>query len=154
MRLFHYRLLPPIFAAFALAGCHQKIISGYYTPDAFVQATPWRKKVDARYKPNADVLSALAKADSFEMRVFMGTWCHDSRRDVPKLFALKDKLPLRSLELVVLDTTRVDARKLAPANNVRGLYVMQVLRGGREIGRITEKPKQRLEQDLLNIVKK
>jgi hypothetical protein len=145
-------LLPVLLLLAALGGCNQKIISGYYTPDAFVQATPWRTKVATHYKPNPAALEGLAKADSFEMRVFMGTWCHDSRRDVPKLLAFRHKLPLRKLDLVVLDTTRIDAQRLAPANGVRGLYVMQVLRGGKELGRITERPKQRLEQDLLSIV--
>ncbi len=150
-----FRLNYLLLSSICIAGCAKhSYTGGYYSPASFVHAAPWKTKVNTSYKPQADAITALAKADSFELRVFMGMWCHDSQRLVPRLLSLQEKLPIRKFEIVALDTTRRDPQGLAAAAGVRALPVVQVLRNGKELGRIVEKPKTRLELDLQKLTTK
>ena len=47
----------------------------------------WFSKNLEDYKPNSNITNAIA-ADlkSYEITVFMGTWCGDSKKEVPRLY--------------------------------------------------------------------
>lgn len=92
--------------------------------------------------------------------VFLGTWCGDSRREVPRLMKLLDvcKFPESALKLVMVDY-RDGAYKQSPQREERGKNVFRVptfiaYSGNKELGRIIEFPKESLEKDLLKIVNK
>jgi len=112
------------------------------------------------YAPNADVLEALRRVDTddVDVSIFFGTWCGDSRREVPrwiKLFEAMD-FPDDRLALIAVDGTK-EATKRSPGGEERGLEVYRVptvivRRGGTEIARFVEHPALSIERDLLAIL--
>lgn len=143
-----------------LTGCHKnQYLTGYYDRQGFIDAVTWRRKVDSGYRPDAAAMARLAKADSFEVRMYMATWCHDSKKWVPRLLALAPQLPIRRLELVPVDTTKRDPRGWAQRDGLRFTPTTIVLRRGVELGRIIETPQRngkpvRLEEALADLVVK
>ena len=91
--------------------------------------------------------------------VFLGTWCGDSRREVPRLIKLLDacNFPESGLKLVMVDY-RDGSYKQSPQHEERGKNIFRVptilvYSGNKELGRIIEFPRLTLEQDLLAILK-
>lgn len=120
----------------------------------------WARKGYDDYAPNPAVLEALHKVDTSgtTFLVFFGTWCGDSRREVPRLLKLFGAMgvPDANVELVALDRTD-EALKQSPTHEERGREIYRVptvivQRGGKEIARLVEHPVLSLERDLLSIL--
>jgi len=89
--------------------------------------------------------------------VFMGTWCGDSRREVPRLIRILDfcNFSDEQLKLIMVDY-QDGAYKQSPQHEEKGRQIFRVpsiivLSGKKEIGRIVESPRKSLEKDLLDI---
>jgi hypothetical protein len=143
-----------------LSGCSKhQYLTGYYGRQQFIEAVTWSKKVDTGYRPDANAMAQLAKADSFEIRMYMATWCHDSKKWVPRLLAISPQLPLTKLELIPVDTTKQDPKGWARRDGLKSTPTTVVLRKGTEIGRIVETPMRngkpaRYEEALVDLVTK
>jgi thiol-disulfide isomerase/thioredoxin len=90
--------------------------------------------------------------------VFMGTWCGDSRREVPRLIKILDycNVPDERLNLIMVDY-QDGAYKQSPQHEEKGKQIFRVpciivMSGKKEIGRIVESPRNGLEKDLLEII--
>ena len=112
------------------------------------------------YTPNPEVLERLRALDSddVELTVFFGTWCGDSRREVPHLLKLADSLGLGegAVNLVALDRAE-GAHKRSPGGEEVGREIYRVPtivveRGGQEVARLVEYPALSLERDLSTIL--
>lgn len=97
------------------------------------------------------------KFSTYNLTVFLGTWCEDSHREVPRLMKILDTLNFPENKLTIIAVNR---KKESP-NGEEGLYNIQkvptiiVQKYGNELGRIIEFPKSGfLEKDLLEIIKK
>ncbi len=96
---------------------------------------------------------SLEKVDSIQ--VFFGTWCGDSKREVPKFMKLMDEVGYENINLIGLDHT-FQNYKQSPYGEERGLNVHRVptfivYQGSSEIGRIVEYPVASLSTDLMQI---
>lgn len=90
--------------------------------------------------------------------IFMGTWCIDSRREVPRLYKLLDYcgVPPSRIELINVDY-RDSVYKQSPSHEERGLQIhrvpdLLVYEKNAELGRIVESPVESWEKDLLKIL--
>lgn len=104
----------------------------------------------------ANQLKPLVKNKKFV--IFMGTWCGDSRREVPRMYKLLDYCGVKpaQIELINLDN-RDSMYKQSPNHEERGLYIhrvphLLVYDKDKEKGRIVETPVTSLEKDLLTIL--
>jgi thiol-disulfide isomerase/thioredoxin len=93
-----------------------------------------------------------------DIQVFMGTWCGDSKREIPRL--------VRVLEVARIDPARVnyicvysepERRNISPTMEQKGRNIHHVptiilFKDGKEVGRVIESPLSSLEDDLLDIV--
>ncbi|MEI6854446.1 MAG: thioredoxin family protein [Bacteroidota bacterium] len=109
------------------------------------------------YNPNGDVIIALKeKVKGVKCVIVLGTWCGDSKEQVPRFLKIDDLLGNLFEELKIIS---VDRNKEAPEMNIKEKYLIEKVptfifyRGDTEIGRITETPKESLEKDLLEILK-
>jgi cyclophilin family peptidyl-prolyl cis-trans isomerase len=112
------------------------------------------------YTPDITVLEMMKSyvRAGDRMEVYMGTWCPDSLREVPRFLRVLDDL--RSQFGVELPTkfVAVDRAKQKPEALIAGKHVEKVAtfiyyRGDGELGRIVEKTQSPLfEDDLLSIV--
>ena len=120
----------------------------------------WFQKGYDAYSPDESVLKELKEQlKGHQIKVFMGTWCGDSKREVPKVIKLFAELdfPKQDATLIAL---RGDGEyyKQGPngetvGSNIHRVPTIIISKNGQEIGRIVEEPKVSLEADLLAIVK-
>jgi thioredoxin 1 len=83
--------------------------------------------------------------------VYFGTWCHDSVREVPNLMKILSVNKDINLSLIALNYQKQDPQGLATAHQVKFTPTIIVYRDTnkkQEIGRIIERPKQSLIDDI------
>ncbi|TYA70054.1 thioredoxin family protein [Seonamhaeicola marinus] len=119
----------------------------------------WFLKNYDDYLENKKVVKLLKDSLShYEIKAFLGTWCGDSKREVPRFYKILDqaKFPKTQLEVIAVDRTK-EAYKQSPNHEEKGLNIHRVptfifYKDGKEINRIVESPKETLENDILKIV--
>lgn len=115
----------------------------------------WFEKNHSSYSPDTSSLEALAKAfTGIQVNVFMGTWCHDSQREVPRLYKVLESsnFDLSNLNLVSLDLDKKTPDGFEKGLNIERTPTFIFFKDGAEIGRIVETPRDSLENDILKIV--
>ena len=127
------------------------VLLGRLRPEALPGLGPeWAAGRDA-YEPAPEDLRVLAAFPvPATLDVYLGTWCPDSLREVPRLLKILD---LARPEALRVRFYGIDRTKERPARLVRRValervptFVLTV--GGREVGRIVEMPETTLEHDL------
>lgn len=111
------------------------------------------------YLINKKVVSKLKDSlDQYTIKVFLGTWCGDSKKEVPRFYSILDaaKFPENQLEVIAVDRTP-EAYKQAPNHEEKGLNIHRVptfifYKNGKEVNRIVEHPIETLERDMFKIV--
>jgi hypothetical protein len=99
-------------------------------------------------------IDLIRKAGSkVETKVFLGTWCSDSRRELPRFLKVID---LAGASLGPVSLFALDRNKKSPGGEEIPFHVELVptfvfLRDGKEIGRIVESPRTSMEADMLSI---
>ena len=104
----------------------------------------------------ANQVKPLLKNKQFLL--FMGTWCGDSRREVPRIYKILDYCQVRSSQVQLVNLNNSDtAYKQSPGHEERGLNIRRVptlliFEDQHEVGRMVESPVTSLEKDILAIV--
>lgn len=100
------------------------------------------------------------KTKNIKVKVFMGTWCGDTKREVPRFIKISEAIGIETsaMELICVDNDE-NKYKQSPANEEKGLSIHRVptfifYENGSEIGRIVESPVISFEQDMINILNK
>lgn len=115
----------------------------------------WYTKNHSSYIPDhMSVNSLTAKLNGVQVKVFMGTWCHDSQREVPRLFKILESLSFDQNNLTLVS---LSLDKSTPSGLEKGLDIQRTptfifFKDGTELGRIVETPRDSLENDILKIV--
>ena len=89
-----------------------------------------------------------------EVTIYMGTWCEDSRREVPGFFKIIDALEANDQvqPIVGLNENKVSHDGSAEQAGVTNVPTFIFSKDGEEINRIVEFPIISLEQDILDIL--
>ena len=89
-----------------------------------------------------------------ETIVLLGTWCGDSRREVPRFLRIADMagIPADRITLVGVDRAKKSGDGMSDRYPVEKVPTFIFLKGGVEIGRIVETPAGTLEGDMLTIL--
>ncbi len=92
--------------------------------------------------------------------IFLGTWCGDSKREVPRILKMLEccGFPENKLTLVMVSNKEGEYKK-SPQHEEQGKNIVRVPtviieEKGAEVGRIIEYPVVSLEKDLLTILSK
>ena len=119
----------------------------------------WYEPNYQNYKLDSSTIlqfSKQIKNKTFE--IFMGTWCGDSKREVPRFFKILNycKVPPSKIKLVMLDYEDSNYKQ-SPGREEEGMDIHRVpdlivFESGKEIGRIVESPIESLEKDLMHIL--
>lgn len=92
------------------------------------------------------------------MTIFLGTWCGDSKREVPRMLKILDAAGIKESQYnIIFVSNEPDMYKQSPQHeeagkNIRRVPTFIIAEGKNEIGRIIESPKESLEKDLLKIL--
>jgi len=89
-----------------------------------------------------------------EITVVFGSWCSDSREQLPRFLKILDQLgiPPDRVVLIATDRTKTHASIDVSRYEIQKVPTFIFYHEGREVGRITETPVERLEIDLAIIL--
>lgn len=135
-----------------------EIVKNDFTENSF---KTWFNKNYNDYLVNKSITKSLKDSlNLYEVKMFLGTWCGDSKREVPRFYKVLNaaKFPEKQLQVIAVDRTE-DAYKQSPNHEEKGLNIHRVptfifYKNGKEVNRIVEHPKETLERDIFNIVSK
>jgi hypothetical protein len=125
---------------------------------ATVEVLP--KWVAARSKDETKPDDAAARAlndvpKGATVRVFLGAWCGDSRREVTRLWRALDlaggAVPF-TIEYIAVDRAKTAPGGLTDGIGLRYVPTFVVMRDGKEIGRIIESAPAGIEKDLRSLL--
>lgn len=120
----------------------------------------WFQKNYTAYTPDPAIID-LIKTDlkNYTIELFMGTWCGDSKREVPKFYKVLEaaEFPMERLTAIAVDRNK-GTYKQSPGGEQLGKNIHRVptfifYLNGKEVNRITERPVKSLEADILAIQK-
>ena len=88
------------------------------------------------------------------IKVIMGTWCSDSRDNVPGFFKLMDYLKFsdRRIELIGLDVDKKNPNEDELKYDIINIPTFIFYKNGEEINRIVELTIESIEKDILKIL--
>ncbi len=112
----------------------------------------WFEKNYNNYKPDAEILASLKTAlKDVEIRAYLGTWCGDSRREVPKFYKIMDKIGFADFDMIAVNRAK-EANGLEKGYRIKYVPTFILYKNGKEIGRFVERVVTgSLEKDLLQI---
>ncbi len=141
---------------------NDRVIYGVCNKDSLLQSpfNNWFNTNYKAYEPNETVVASLKKTltKDISIKVFFGTWCGDSKREVPRFYKLLNNVGFSENKIQLIALGGSDSLyKQSPTNedNGQGIFrvpVFIVYKNGKEINRINEYPVISLEKDLLSIV--
>jgi thiol-disulfide isomerase/thioredoxin len=108
-----------------------------------------------KYTSDENITKQLKKKMSdVKILIVMGTWCGDSKEQVPAFYKILDDIKFSDAHIEII---AVDRKKTGGVVDVSGLNIERVptfifYRNYREIGRIVEKPSSTLEKNMLLIL--
>ncbi|WBX71045.1 thioredoxin domain-containing protein [Tenacibaculum retecalamus] len=119
----------------------------------------WFQENYNQYLTNDKVVRQLKKSlSNYTIKAFYGSWCGDSKREIPKFYKVIDEVGFNTnkLSMIAVDK-KPEAYKASPNGEEKGLNIHRVptfifYKNDKEIGRIVESPKQDFERDILTII--
>ena len=107
------------------------------------------------YRPDSLTLNKInGKIKDYKIKIVMGTWCSDSRREVPRFYKILDYLNFPGKDVLLITVNR----KMKGLNDeTKGLNIKRIptfifYKDDKEVGRIIEAPIETLEKDMEKIV--
>jgi len=154
-----------LFLAFSISVFGQKApdrngnLVGFLKKEDFQQGKfqSWFEEEYESYRPKQKVVKKIAQElEGISIKVFFGTWCHDSHREIPRFFKLMESVNFnfqQHLELVGLTRGKRTPDDLQKGFNIKNTPTFIFYRDGKEIGRYIEHSRQSMEKDFLKILK-
>lgn len=131
---------------------------GYFTRRMMTSPphSEWFQKEYDNYKFDEAVVNKLTEAlkEGLSIKIVMGSWCPDSRREVPRFMRILDYWKFPAENLIYIG---VDDSKYSPIGDYSKLGIERVptfifYKNNVEAGRIIEVPVTSLEQDMVDIL--
>jgi tetratricopeptide (TPR) repeat protein len=141
----------------------QAILAGHCSISSLQQPpyVDWLTKNQEAYVLDSSLLPALQEQlQGKTIKIFLGTWCGDSKREVPRMLKLLQaaSIDTANVKLIMVDNS-IAKYKQSPQHEEKGKSIHHVptfivYENNKELNRIIETPVQSLEKDLLAIVSK
>lgn len=134
----------------AACGDDMPMLSGSVTTTTLLNRVDEFNQQYQSFTPTKQDIALMQKLKGKELVVLLGTWCHDSAREVPRLIKLleESKVKLAKISYVAVDYNKHDKAGIAQAHGLKFTPTFIVKQNGKEIARVVEKPLGTLAQDL------
>ena len=158
-----------LFAYMTLAGCSIGSLANKKTP--YIYKNPyhygvlnknilmehevytWFLNRYDKYQPSIKELRQI-NFNEIKIKIFMGTWCHDSKREIPRLIKILDNLKFDQSNVEIIGLTKEKKGYFNDYSryNITNTPTIIFYKNKKEVGRIIEKPKETLESNMLSIL--
>jgi thiol-disulfide isomerase/thioredoxin len=116
----------------------------------------WYNKEVGSYVVDVETLADLEnnpeRIKALSVKIFLGTWCSDSRREVPRFHNIMSFLNVTKIETIGLDRNKKSPENLEKGMNIHHVPTFIIYQNGKEVNRIIETPLETLEKDLIAII--
>ncbi len=126
-----------------------------------LQKSPFKEWFQPNYDSSAidkehltQIKAQLGEVDSIQ--IFFGSWCGDSRKEVPKFLKILDDVKLKNYTIIGVNNA-FQNYKQSPFGEEAGMNIHRVptfvfYKGDKETGRIVESPTKSLEEDMIDVL--
>jgi len=119
----------------------------------------WYQKEYEAYSLNEPIIKQLKNLpgiNEIQIKIVFGTWCSDSRRELPRFYKIIEQTDykIKKIKLIAVDTKKESGNKILIDFEFTRIPTFVFYKNGVETGRIIESPELSLEEDILNILKK
>lgn len=124
---------------------NEKYYASWYKPEY--------DSYEIEYAKLKDIKNEIKK---YEIEVFVGTWCSDSQRELPRLLKILNEVkhPYNKLKLYAVNREKKSFYGEEMGKNITHVPTIIFYHKGNEVGRIVESPVSGyLEEDMAMIVK-
>ncbi len=134
-------------------------VLGYFTKSRMTGQphSEWFIKGFDSYNPDNNVIIELntINKDLLTIKIILGTWCPDSRREVPRFLRVIDlwQFPEEKITFIGVDNAKLSPVGEFETLNIERVPTFIIYKNNIEAGRIIENPTTSLEQDMVNILK-
>jgi hypothetical protein len=137
-----------------------RVLKGFFQRDVLEEDSvfaSWFKPNYASAGYDSSTVAQIAPLTSdIHVVMVIGTWCGDSKRELPKQLKILDavKFPEDQIVMFGVDRSKRSEDGTTQKYNVLRVPTMIVFRGEQELGRIVEYPRASQEADLLRLLNK
>lgn len=135
-----------------------EILIGTVTREGLDNFGDWYSAEYQQYQPDSSKITQISNLGDDYPWIFivLGTWCGDSRQQVPRFFKILDQLnyPSERIFMVAVDRDKKTKDFCIGDYNIQLVPTFIFTHDGEEAGRIIETPETTLEGDLLSIMQK
>jgi len=125
-----------------------------------MESPEMKEKYDLEYPGYEPDFAAIQNLKSLlrdkKVIIVMGTWCGDSRLQVPHFYKVLDESGVaeKDITLILVDETKKAEDGLIDNLNIDRVPTFIITSNEKEIGRITEWPLVTLESDMVELINK
>ena len=135
----------------------QKVLTGRINKNDLLVPpyNSWFNENYDSYDPAEEPLNTIENnIDDYTIEVFMGTWCPDSRREIPKLFKVLDRTGYNydNMTMVAVDRNKTALKNLKLSADFKRVPTIVFYKNGKEVNRFVEFPQESFEEDIAKIV--
>ncbi len=115
----------------------------------------WFDNEYKNYQPNMELVNQLKPLkEDLKVLIIAGTWCSDTQRELPRFFKIANTvgIPQKNIEIVMVNESKVCTSFNISVLEVTNVPTFIFFKDGKEQGRIIEKPKVTLEEDICNLL--
>jgi hypothetical protein len=134
-----------------------KMLLGEISKSDLQQApfSTWYTENESDYQVDAAAIEGLENLlEGVEIKIGMGTWCHDSKREVPRFYKILDQagINIEHTKMYALDRKKLSENSEATSMNIQNTASIIFYKNGVEMNRIVERPVVSLEKDMMAIL--
>lgn len=137
---------------------NQRMALGKFDRSVFLDSgfVDWFTNEYDLYSADENILQVIkGQLDGLHIKIVMGTWCSDSRREVPRFYKILDALRFdeQNIDLICVDRAKVGLSDEVDGLNINFVPTFIFYINEIEVGRIIETPDVTLEMDFESILK-
>ncbi len=140
---------------------HQQVMLNQCTREGLISLEEFKASYESNYQSytvdSTQFESLKPLLADKKITIVLGTWCGDSKFQVPHFLKITDALefPADHISYIAVDGQKKAENGLIDHLNIQRVPTFIVFnQEGKEIGRIIERPQESLEKDLLKILQK